>query len=263
MAGRRKKAFGVEVVPQAKLRDITLEQYTKGFQVFSTSGSVPEVLAATGMTRKQFEYLLSNPLPGHPSDKHPSYYARFSEISLEMRSNAVEAAQIISKGGVRNLRTRDKLAVMAELMVHTLMENRARGLLANAKLDPNSVEWKPNHKLTFTTAETSMLKVLYKFMDYSKMGDAFERVYERGGASAPGRLPKGAKVDFNIDPETVLPAVVSTQPAVVAAQEQESEDFHQQLFRDFEAWSEEELEAYMSSGDMPASEKFTPGSGDE
>jgi len=254
MAGRRKNLLKAR--PDApKVKDITLEQYTRGWEVFSTSGSVPEVLAATNMTRKQFEYLLSNPLPCAP-DEHPSYYARFAEIATEMRLNAVEASQIISKGGVRNLRNRDKIATMAEVLAFEIVNRRTKEVVSTSKLGPDDPGWKPIHKQLFTNSELSTLRVLKDWADYSRNAETFERLYERLGSTM--RMPKGTKLDFDIDPESVLPAVVSTQAAVAEARKQEDQEYHQQLFRDFENWTEEDLEAYMD-GRMPEVEKFKAG----
>ena len=262
MGHKRKKGFGsahtmpVEVLERSSTDDITLEQYTKGFQVFSTSGSIPEVLAATGMSRRQFEYLLSNGLAEDPV-KHPSYYQRFAEVATEMRMHGVESATIISAGAKRNLRNRDNVAKMAEVMMMVLVENRAKELVKNQKLDPNDPAWKPNHKLTFTSSETSTLRILERLANYSKLGDTFERIYERANATVR-HAPKGSKVEFDLDPENALPAVISTRAQVAEAQEQGEDDFHQQLFRDFENQTEEEIEAFLSEGKMPDSEQFSP-----
>ncbi len=249
----RFSAKHIDKTTKSEISDITVQQYNLAWTAYSQSSSEPEVQALAKINRKQFEYLLLNPLPGY-EEECPSFMERMAGVSVEMRTHQHTAAKTIAKGSERNIAARDKIAQMAEVGLQALVGDRLAMLLANKRLPED--KRKPNHQLTWTVSENRMIKTLTKLADYRYVAETYHRVYDDIGEINPlNNLPKGAKLDFGVDPKAILPASVTMASDVHEANAQGEDDFHQRLFRDFESVTNEELEALLSEGKMPDAEK--------
>lgn len=256
---KKKTRVNAELMPlpisKTSPKDITPEQYAKAWETFVTSGSIPDIQARSGLTIRQFQYLLTNALPGY-EDTHPSFSKRFADIAAEMRSRELECAKVISEGALRNIKNADKAAQMAEVMSNLIIEGRVRDLVKNRSLSEEDDAWKPAHKLVFSQAEYRTLNILSRYMDYRRVAGTFNDVYNDPSQQMNplNQMPKGTKVDMQLKSDLALPAVLASLADVKEAHEQGEDDFHQRLFRDFDAISDEDLEAFLKEGTLPSSE---------
>lgn len=231
--------------------DITPEQYEKGFKMRSASLPVPEILAGTGMTRSQFYYLSTNPLPGH-EDECPSYAQRGAEMVTELRCRAQEAAEEISKDAPKALKIMSETARIAASIQKMMLSMHAQEMQKQL-VEPDLKQFKAINK---DIRET--LKVLGPIANFEVVGKAFRSVYESPHQSSDpiSGLSKQVKLDLgaHLDPDLTLPATVVTMQAVKNQQDQGDAEYHQRLFRDFDGWSADELDAFATKGELPETE---------
>lgn len=245
-----------KVLARHRPEDITVDQYNQGFNALQAGARYSEIFALTGMTKKQFDFLYSNALPGYET-KCPGYAGRLAEIAVAQRTEMIEAAKVMSTAALRRMRNMDQVSKLAEFLLGAIVSKKTSAVRNVMGLKEGDDGWKPMHKLCFTASERQSIRTLLDVTDMRKMGEIYHKVFTElmGGGPNGMQLPQGTKVSFELDPEDALPASIAAITQVREAQQQEEEDFHQQLFRDFEGLSEEELEGFLKDGDVPASEK--------
>jgi hypothetical protein len=254
MAGRKKKTALViqtEKIKKTEPKDITPDQYEKGFSMWLARSPMPQIMAATGMTRKQLLFLASNHLPDF-EDECPSYNMRLAQHSATINARAIKSSERISEDAPKALEGMSEIALISQTMVKFLLGSHINDLRMNQQLPPE--QRKSRRELLPSKPELDTLKMLEKYANYTSVADAFRRVYESPyqRLDPVSGMDKDVKIDLSAD--MALPASVATMVEVQEQQEQDEDDFHHRLFRDFTNWSEKELERYLRFGELPERE---------
>jgi hypothetical protein len=231
---------------------VTPEQYERGWELISTAHTMGQILAATGLTRPQLDYLTRQ---GHPRLNKPSYVSQLAEISQQVRKRAAEAAEAVGVGALAALKAEidlHKLATgLASQLIHAHIQYRA--LPAQQRLRAGGLgadeQAEQVSQMAMDKATVESLRALRQFTSLEPTARMFRTVFDgpAGLADATG----GAQVaKLDLSPAQALPASYALVEDLVDQADPAALD-PLDLVPEWAGWTLEEIDHYHATGELP------------
>lgn len=234
------------VVPMTQTTGITMQKYSRAWELFVTGHTIAEIQTAVGLSRPQMEWLVRI---GDESQEMPSFTSRATEITARLRKNDIEISRIASEGAVEWVEHRRELAIQSTKLAKSL--SSALGALM-AKSIPTLADDQASEEalgratmiLKSTSAIRDALKALSPMTDYGPITDLTRAIFQDHQA-APSK-----HVAQNLGPESQMPASVALVEQVLGPQEA-SHDPLADLIPEWVSWTKEEQEEFVATGERP------------
>ena len=190
--------------------EITGGQYERGWEMFSTGHNVPQICAATGMTKPTLNWLTKI---GDATRGYVSYQSRIAEQTTALRRRALEAANDLSKATLDSLRREVEIASTAQQLVTALLKAHAMyvvtpGIRTLQGLQPGDDPAEVLAGMALPSPIRETLRVLGPMIRLETTARTFRTVFDAPGV-AQDPLSGTSVTRLDLSAEQALPASFS------------------------------------------------------
>ena len=231
-------------------RDITMQQYERGWALYRTQHNLAQILTATGLTRYQLGWLIKT---GDERRKMPSYQSRMAEESARIRERALEVADQVGKDAAQALQGSAQIAIASQALVRNILgahvEWFVKPAIAEMKADGPTTD--VLRKMAMPKELRDTVKVMRDYANFEPVARAWRTVFDSPGQiSDPLNRGHMAKAKVDLSAETVMPASVAAIEELPGGEGDIDAD-PLDIMSEYKDMSLDEIEHYMSTGELP------------